>query len=72
MSESALLSAKESASYCSRSAATWWRLNSAGKIPKPIKLGGGTFWNRQELATWVAAGCPDRGRWEATKKAGAK
>ncbi len=72
MSESALLSAKESAAFCAVSIASWWRYHAAAKIPKAIKLGGGTFWNRQELAAWVATGCPDRESWDAIRKAGAK
>lgn len=70
MSESALLSAKESAAYCGVGVSSWWRYHAAAKIPVPIQLGGNTFWHRQELAAWVAAGCPDRQRWEAIRKAG--
>jgi prophage regulatory protein len=44
-----------------------WRLNSAGKLPKPIRLGGSVRWNRQEVQDWFAAGCPDRKTWEARK-----
>ena len=72
MTDSALMNARAAAAYCSRSVATWWRLHASAKIPNAIKLGGGTFWNRQELAAWVAAGCPDRESWDAIRKAGAK
>jgi len=48
---------------------TWWRLHSAGKVPKPNKLGGKTLWRVQELRDWIAAGCPDRARWEAIRAA---
>ena len=44
-----------------------WRLNSAGKLPKPIRLGGSVRWNRQEIMDWFATGCPDRKTWEARK-----
>lgn len=44
-----------------------WRLNSAGKLPKPIKLGGSVRWNRQEIMDWFEVGCPDRRTWEARK-----
>jgi prophage regulatory protein len=44
-----------------------WRLNSAGKLPKPIRLGGSVRWNRQEVQDWFAAGCPERNVWEAKK-----
>lgn len=46
-------------------------LNSQGRIPKPIKLGRRKLWSRQELADWIAAGCPPRDKWERMKKAGA-
>ncbi len=44
-----------------------WRLNSAGKLPKPIRLGGSVRWNRAEVQQWFEAGCPDRKVWEARK-----
>jgi predicted DNA-binding transcriptional regulator AlpA len=44
-----------------------WRLSSAGKLPKPIRLGGSVRWNRQEIMDWFQAGCPDRRAWEARK-----
>jgi len=45
-----------------------WRLNSAGKLPKPIRLGGSVRWNRAEIERWFEAGCPDRKTWDATKE----
>lgn len=42
-----------------------WRLNAAGKLPKPIRLGGSVRWNRDEILKWFQAGCPDRRAWEA-------
>jgi predicted DNA-binding transcriptional regulator AlpA len=45
-----------------------WRLSSAGKLPKPIRLGGSVRWNRQEVTDWFEAGCPDRKTWEARKE----
>jgi prophage regulatory protein len=44
-----------------------WRLSSAGKLPKPIRLGGSVRWNRQEVMDWFQGGCPDRQTWEARK-----
>jgi predicted DNA-binding transcriptional regulator AlpA len=48
---------------------TWWRLHSAGKVPRPNKLGGKTLWRVQEIRDWIAAGCPDRRTWEAIRNA---
>lgn len=44
-----------------------WRLNAAGKLPRPIRLGGSVRWNRAEIQQWFEAGCPDRKVWEARK-----
>jgi prophage regulatory protein len=45
-----------------------WRLNAAGKLPQPIRLGGSVRWNRQEVTEWFESGCPDRKVWEAKKE----
>lgn len=68
MTEPVLMKAKESAELCGVSAASWWRYHAAAKIPNAINLVGNTFWNRQELVAWVAAGCPERDEWEKIKK----
>jgi predicted DNA-binding transcriptional regulator AlpA len=47
-----------------------WRLNAAGKLPKPIRLGGSVRWNRQEIMDWFEAGCPDRKVWDTMKEVG--
>jgi predicted DNA-binding transcriptional regulator AlpA len=60
-----LLPRAEAAHICGGlSKATWARLNSAGKIPRPVRLGGRVLWRLEELRDWVRAGCPDRQRWE--------
>ncbi len=40
------------------------RLNSAGKIPKPSRLGGQLRWGHAEIEAWVRSGMPDRKTWE--------
>jgi predicted DNA-binding transcriptional regulator AlpA len=50
------------------SQATWWRLHAAGKVPRPIKLGGRTLWRLKELRDWIAAGCPSRHQWESIRR----
>ena len=37
------------------------RLVDAGKMPRPLKIGGMIRWRRQELDDWLAAGCPPVG-----------
>lgn len=38
------------------------RLADAGRMPRPMKLGGLVRWNRTEIEKWIAAGCPERRR----------
>jgi len=45
-----------------------FRLNSCGKIPAPIRIGGSVRWDSQECTNWIMAGAPDRKTWEAMKK----
>ena len=45
------------------------RLDSAGKIPRPIRLGRSVRWPVQEIKDWMDAGGPDRRTWEAMKGA---
>jgi predicted DNA-binding transcriptional regulator AlpA len=47
-----------------------FRLNSCGKIPAPIRIGGAVRWSEQECSDWLAAGAPDRRTWETLKQAG--
>jgi len=47
-----------------------FRLNSCGKIPAPIRIGGAVRWHSQECIDWLAAGAPDRKAWEAMKQSG--
>ena len=35
------------------------RLSSAGRMPRPTKLGALVRWPRKALTDWIAAGCPD-------------
>jgi predicted DNA-binding transcriptional regulator AlpA len=63
-----LLRAAQACRLCSVSEATWGRWDSAGKIPRGIKIGGARLWRRAELLDWVAAGCPPRREWEARRR----
>jgi predicted DNA-binding transcriptional regulator AlpA len=44
-----------------------WRDHSAGRLPRPIKLGGLTKWRVAEIREWVEEGCPDRATWEKSR-----
>lgn len=61
------ISARDLAAMVGVSLRQVWRLNSAGKLPKPIRLGGSVRWNRKEIQQWFEAGCPERRTWEARK-----
>lgn len=62
-----LIDARAAAILCGISRATWWSLHSAGRVPLPIRLGRRTLWRREEVAAWVAAGCPSRDRWDVMR-----
>jgi predicted DNA-binding transcriptional regulator AlpA len=64
-----MLTAAEAAAACGFSLRTWWRYDSAGKIPKAVNFGRSKRWPAGTLRAWVEAGCPDREQWEAIKVA---
>lgn len=69
-SSSLLLPARQAAQLCGVSVATWHRMVAAGRTPAPIRLSAGCVrWRRDELADWVAAGCPGRRAWNAMRVA---
>jgi predicted DNA-binding transcriptional regulator AlpA len=55
-----------------RSDRSIYRDESAGRLPRSLKLGRSKRWRRDEIAAWVEAGCPDRRTWEAMRKPGRK
>ena len=65
-----LLSAEAVGRMLSLSRRQIFRLNSAGRIPKPIRIGGAVRWSAAEISAWLAASAPDRRTWEAMKNAG--
>jgi predicted DNA-binding transcriptional regulator AlpA len=54
----------------SRSVASLERDQAAGRLPAPVYVGGSRRWRRAEVEAWVAAGCPERVRWEEIRAAG--
>jgi predicted DNA-binding transcriptional regulator AlpA len=59
-----LLRAPQAASLCGVSVRTWRMLDTAGRIPQPVRIGRTVLWRHDELRAWVAAGCPRRHDWE--------
>lgn len=64
-----LLTAQAVGEMLSLSKRQIFRLNSSGKIPAPIRIGGAVRWSAEEISAWLAAGAPDRKTWESVKGA---
>jgi len=64
-----LLFAEDVAELLNISSRQLYRLNSAGKIPLPIRTLGRPLWSRKELESWIDAGCVNRERWQEIKAA---
>ena len=64
-----LLSAKELAGKLLLSARTVWRLRSAGRLPKPVQVGGSIRWRLSDINQWVELGCPAKADFEAIQQA---
>ena len=63
-----LLSAEAVGTMLSLSRRQIFRLNSCGKIPKPIRIGGVVRWSEKSISEWLAAGAPDRKTFDATSE----
>jgi predicted DNA-binding transcriptional regulator AlpA len=46
-----------------------FRLNSTGKIPAPIKIGGSVRWKISDIEQWIIWGCPNRQDFNARMEA---
>ncbi len=63
-----LVDARKAASMCGIGRTLWYDLGSAGRLPKPIRLGRRLLWRVDEIKAWIAAGCPGRSLWEQMYK----
>ena len=68
MANERLLTAKTLGQMLSLSKRQIFRLNSCGKIPAPVRIGGSVRWSESTIAKWLAAGAPDRGTFEAMQE----
>lgn len=64
-----LLTAKALGQMLSLSKRQIFRLNSCGKLPAPIRIGGSVRWAESTIAQWLKAGAPDRKSFEAMQQA---
>lgn len=62
-----LLTASQAAALCGKATRTWRAWDSAGLVPKPVRIGRSILWRDDELRAWIKAGCPGRDEWEARK-----
>ena len=62
-----LLNAKALAQILALSKRQIHRLDSSGRLPIPIRIGGAVRWSASEISDWLAAGAPNRTAWEARK-----
>ncbi len=53
-----LVDVRRVASLLNCSPRTVYRLSDGGRMPRPVKLGGLVRWRRDEIASWICAGCP--------------
>ncbi len=53
-----LLDVEGVATLLSVSARHVFRLSDAGRMPRPIKLGGSVRWDRSAIDKWIAESCP--------------
>lgn len=64
-----LLTAKAVSEMLSLSKRQIFRLNSCGKLPAPIRIGGSVRWAESTIAQWLKAGAPDRKTFDAMQQA---
>ena len=63
-----LLSAADAAKMCRISRRSWFRLNSSGRVPSCVRVGGSPRWRRTDLESWISKNCPDRKSFEAMRE----
>jgi prophage regulatory protein len=65
-----LLTAQAVGEMLSLSKRQIFRLDSSGRIPAPIRIGGSVRWAESTILTWLQAGAPDRKTFEAMQQTG--
>ena len=41
---------------------TLWRMSSAGRLPRPMRVGGVVRWKLETIVEWINDGCPIPGQ----------
>jgi len=65
-----LLTAKDLGVLLNLSKRQIFRLNSCGKLPAPVRIGGSVRWSNSTIQSWIDMGCPDRQTFEAMQQTG--
>ena len=65
MTENQLLTAKQLGLMLALSKRQIFRLNSCGKLPRPVRIGGAVRWKLSDISRWQDLNCPDRETLEA-------
>ena len=63
-----LLRSEDAAAYIGVSRSEFYRLDTVGLIPEPVRFGKVKRWSRLELRSWVQKGCPPRDVWKGPRK----
>ena len=62
-----LVNAEQLAELLNVSVAHIYRMRHSAKLPEPVKFGGSVRWPIEEIKSWIAAGLPNRIRWNEMK-----
>jgi excisionase family DNA binding protein len=53
-----LMAVDDVAAMLNCSTRTVWRFSDAGKMPRPLRIGGIRRWRKKDVESWLDAGCP--------------
>lgn len=59
-----LLTTEQAHGFCGMSKSAWYKAQSSGKIPPPVRIGTVVRWRREELRDWIRESCPPVSRWK--------
>lgn len=65
--QSMLITVEELAAELRLSPAMIYKMLNTAQLPAPVRVGRRVRWRREEIAAWVAAGCPSRDVWETRR-----
>ena len=64
-----LISAESLAKRLEISLRSVWRYRSQGRLPEPVRIGGGVLrWRVREVDEWIQQGCPTLEEWNSLSR----